>query len=436
MIARRSAGTSFHGPRVPTDWADIAGTDRIVPDVTASSLAPVDADPDLDFLRSSAPPATPADPDPIPIVDLFSGCGGLTIGAIEGARRMGRRAELMLAVDLAPEPLAVLRATYGIDESCTRRLDLSVVLGALSEPIRLSERELFGPVPEGCILVAGPPCQGHSTLNNHTRHDDPRNDLYLAVARAARLLQPRAVIIENVSGVGRDRRRAAARCAAALEEMGYEVTARRVNLHEWGVPQTRIRHVLVALRGRRFTWDAVAQAPLRDVRWAISDLLDIEPEGVWDIASTPSPENRERIAWLFRNGKHDLPNELRPPCHRGHHSYVSMYGRLYWDRPAQTVTTGFQSMGQGRFVHPARPRTLTPHEAARLQFLPDFVQWSEGGSRSALARMIGNAAPPALTMRIIQAILREEAGDAAAAPPDLRIGTPLEEKENGLAARG
>jgi DNA mismatch endonuclease (patch repair protein) len=82
-----------------------------------------------------------------------------------------------------------------------------------------------------------------------------------------------------------------------------------------------------------------------------------------------------------------------------------MYGRLAWDEPAQTVTTGFGSMGQGRYVHPARKRTLTPHEAARLQMLPDFYDFDGVQTRTALATMIGNAVPPVLAMAIGEALL-------------------------------
>jgi DNA (cytosine-5)-methyltransferase 1 len=55
-------------------------------------------------------------------------------------------------------------------------------------------------------------------------------------------------------------------------------------------------------------------------------------------------------------------------------------------------------MGQGRYVHPRRHRTLTPREAARLQFFPDFFDFSVVPERSAWSQMIGNAVPPKLTM--------------------------------------
>ena len=267
---------------------------------------------------------------------------------------------------------------------------------------------LFADVPDDALLVSGPPCQGHSALNNHTRHDDDRNDLYLAVARAAALLSPKAILIENVRGVESDRRGVVAQCATALRALGYHVTAGGVDLHKIGVPQTRIRHVLVATQSAKFEWDLPAVSG-RTVAWAISDLLGSENGSLVDSASHPNEVNRRRIEWLFKEDQYNLPSHLRPDCHRlTNHSYVSMYGRLRWDKPAQTITSGYGSMGQGRFVHPKRPRTLTPHEAARLQFLPDYLRLSEIPHRSALAKMIGNAAPPALTIAVVQALLAQD----------------------------
>jgi DNA (cytosine-5)-methyltransferase 1 len=364
------------------------------------------ADIDVEYLRYKETPAQAADASAIAIVDLFAGCGGLTLGALEGARRSQRRARLALAVDDDRVPLAVLQETLSDPDARYSSSDLAEVLAPLGKRIRASERALFGGIPSGSLLLAGPPCQGHSPLNNHTRHDDPRNDLYLAVARAARLLEPRAIVVENVSSVSSDRRSAMSMCAAALEKLGYAVTSRRVDLHRIGVPQSRVRHVLVATLSTCLAWD-LQEAPGRDVRWAIEDLLEQEGETAFDMASIPKPINRKRIAWLFARQAFDLPNYMRPDCHSNGHSYPSMYGRLRWDAPAQTVTSGFGSMGQGRYVHPLRPRTLTPHEAARLQFLPDFVRFDQIDKRTALSRAIGNAAPPRLTITVIQALVRQ-----------------------------
>jgi DNA (cytosine-5)-methyltransferase 1 len=109
-----------------------------------------------------------------------------------------------------------------------------------------------------------------------------------------------------------------------------------------------------------------------------------------------SAENLARARFLLTTGLVDLPNSLRPACQRVDHKYKSMYGRLSWDRPAQTMTTGFGSPGQGRYLHPSKPRTLTPHEAARIQFFPDWYDFSAIQHRNHLARAIGNAVPPKL----------------------------------------
>jgi site-specific DNA-cytosine methylase len=97
-----------------------------------------------------------------------------------------------------------------------------------------------------------------------------------------------------------------------------------------------------------------------------------------DVPSCASSENRARMKWLMENDAYDLPNRLRPPCHQGDPSYVSMYGRLKWGEPAQTIASGFGSLGQGWFMHPSIPRTLTPHEAARLQGFPDYFTFDFG----------------------------------------------------------
>ena len=125
--------------------------------------------------------------------------------------------------------------------------------------------------------------------------------------------------------------------------------------------------------------------------------------------SRPTAENAKRIQYLFDNDIHDLPNSLRPSCHRDkQHAYISMYGRMHWDKPAQTLTSGFGSMGQGRFVHPTRPRLITPHEAARLQGFPDFFDFTVVDSVTALREMIANAVPPPLTLAFVAEFIRQK----------------------------
>jgi DNA (cytosine-5)-methyltransferase 1 len=213
------------------------------------------------------------------------------------------------------------------------------------------------------------------------------------------------VLVENVPAVLKDKNAVVVTAKTALRSAGFVVADTVVELVGLGVPQRRRRHILLAARGDVLDpvgaledlGLACAAHPERSVRWAIGDLLQTRPDDEYDRSSSPSAANRARMDWLFTNNAYDLPNQERPPCHRDRdHSYVSMYGRLRWNAPAQTITTGFGSMGQGRFVHPSRRRTLTPHEAARLQTFPDYFSFRKARTRSALTRMIGNAVPPLL----------------------------------------
>lgn len=368
------------------------------------------------FLRRSDRPNWELGIESLRFADLFCGCGSLGLGVLEAARALHMRGELRLAADVDLDPLRVLRASLGVEARTAARLNLTRHVRAdPAAAMSASERQLAARIgPALRIVVAGPPCQGHSALNNHSRHDDVRNHLYLRVVRFAALTEPDYVLIENVASIEHDKRRSVERAIEGLLELGYRVDEGLVDLNLFGVPQLRRRHVLVACAPhvRALAVNdvtaahAVEDRDARTLSWAIDD-LELVPGGQpFDRASVPSPDNAGRIAWLHDHDEDDLPNPLRPPCHQGSHTYKSMYGRLRWDRPAQTITSGYGSMGQGRYVHPRQRRTLTPHEAARLQLIPDFFDFSPANFRGAWAQMIGNAAPWKLAYAFALEMLR------------------------------
>ncbi|MEW6637206.1 MAG: DNA cytosine methyltransferase, partial [Actinomycetota bacterium] len=342
-------------------------------------------------MKSTVRPPYEQGDDNVTIVDLFSGCGGMALGIAHAAYLGGRGIRIPLAIDCDEAAVEVFldnfpRAGCVPDDVC------DWFAPAFDDPLTTMEQKAKARVgPDVDFLVGGPPCQGNSNLNNHTRRKDPRNALYARMARAARVLEPRIIVIENVPHVVNDHGGVVEATREALERDGYEVEDAILKLWHMGLPQLRKRHVMLASRDDEFVpkdilgnlLQEVSGLGVRDVSWAISDLMDIAAESGFDRASNPSRDNARRIRWLFENDAYDLPNHLRPPCHRnGEHTYRSIYGRLRWDRPAQTITTGFNSMGQGRNVHPARRRTITPHEAARLQFLPDFFSFAAVDTRS------------------------------------------------------
>lgn len=355
------------------------------------------------WLRASTPPQGPTGGKPLRIADLFSGCGGLSVGAAEACRALSIPPRFALASDLYQPALDVychnLRPAHAIAAPIEAHID-----GSLGAGLTHAERTLRRRVGSVDLVISGPPCQGHSDLNNHTRRVDPKNQLVLRVARFAEVFEPEHVLVENVQGIRHDRLGALSRAKEWLGRLGYQVTDAVISAEAVGVPQRRRRYFLFASRSPIRPLDRLAShfsTGATTMRWAIGDLHRAPASTDFDRPSTPTPVNRKRIDYLFDHALYDLPDHQRPDCHAdGGHTYKAVYGRLRWDEPAPTITTGFGCMGQGRFVHPAGRRTLTPHEAARLQFLPDFFDFGQR-RRGEYQQLIGNAVPPKLSYAVL-----------------------------------
>jgi len=351
--------------------------------------------------------------DPVRLIDLFAGCGGLSLGFAQAAFEARRGLEVRLAVDFEPLATEVYSRNFPTSGSVATAPVEAFFDGELGDPLTLAEVRTRAAVGVVDVLVGGPPCQGHSNLNNHTRRIDGKNALYLRMARAAEVLKPRLLLIENVPSVVRDRHDSEGvveRTNKHLRFLGYRTADAVVSLADLGVAQTRRRHILIATAEDEpdpgtILELATGEREEHDLAWAIGDLVDVPEDGLFNRRPRPTPANLARMQYLLDNDLYDLPNDLRPDCHKGDHSYRSMYGRLRWDGPAQTITSGYGSIGQGRYMHPSEPRALTAHEAARIQGFPDYFDFSACPTRSALATMIGNAVPPQLGKAVMGAYL-------------------------------
>lgn len=361
-------------------------------------------------LAISERPSFETSVDPLTVVDLFAGCGGLSLGVAQAAQDLGRGLDVRLAVEFNQSPADVYRANFPNARAVMIEDITNLLSSELDQPLSKVEKEMRKSVGELDVLVGGPPCQGHSNLNNHTRRDDPKNALYAIMARAARVFSPGVIVVENVPAVLNDKYKgmnAVSVVRERLTALGYDVSDRVVSLYELGVPQKRKRHILLATRtGKKTPREILDQlststAETVDLEWAIGDLVEVAGDDLFDCPPTPSADNLKRMQYLLTKGEYDLPNHLRPKCHQGKHSYKSMYGRLAWNQPAQTITSGFGSIGQGRYMHPDLSRALTPHEAARIQGFPDYFDFGKATTRSALATMIGNAVPPQLSRQLL-----------------------------------
>ena len=382
------------------------------------------------YLRGDRDPIQ-VDAQPVRFVDLYSSVGGLSLGAVEAIQALGMRPVPLLAVDVDGEALKTyrrnLRPREVVHESVRSLVDFRVLgrgPGATFayEPT-LRDSQLAAHTGRVDLILAGPPCQGHSTLNNHSRGNDPKNLLYLTVPAIAVALKAEHVVIENVPNVVNDQSAVVETTQALLHDAGYRISAAVLAADQLGWPQTRKRYFLIASRGGApLDLGVLAEKVSRDalpVSWILQDSLEKEmsPEDLmWSVPAL-SRDNQRRIDHLFDNDLFDLPNAERPDCHKDGTTYGAVYGRMHWDRPAPTITTGFLTPGRGRFTHPRLRRVLTPREAARIQGFPDWFKMigeNPGSvSRADLSKWIGDAVPTILGYTATIAALAGATGNHA-----------------------
>lgn len=268
--------------------------------------------------------------------------------------------------------------------------------------IRKGQLDLLG----GC-----PPCQGFSTLrtyNGGRRNADPQNDLIFEFLRLVKALKPKRIMLENVPALLRSRR--LMRFVKVLKSLKYVVEVKVLNVADYAVPQRRRRVVLLASRvsGVRF---ATQIKKHRTVRETISGMLAVGRSGdpLHDIRSKRAPHVKEIIRAIPRNGgsRRSLPKRLVLKCHQKSDGFKDVYGRMKWDEPSPTITTGCFNPSKGRFLHPEHDRAISMREAALLQSFPRSYKFPENIGKITAAKLIGNALPPEFIRRHTRQLLSE-----------------------------
>ena len=270
----------------------------------------------------------------------------------------------------------------------------------------------IGPVD---LLIVCAPCQPFSSQNRAHKDAliiDDRARLLLQCVKFAQTLKPEVLLFENVSGL------AAPHNNFLLQQLKSELAAegyllsepRRIDAADLGVPQRRVRCVMVAGRSPeaigRFEKAALEPASMT-VREAIGHLpaLNSGERSETDqlhFARTHQDIVLKRLRYIGKNGgsRSDLPKFLQLACHMGRTtSFSDVYGRMQWDDVAPTLTTGCTDVTRGRYAHPEQDRAITLREAALLQTFPPKYRFH--GNASQIARQIGNAVP----VRMLEALM-------------------------------
>jgi DNA (cytosine-5)-methyltransferase 1 len=365
-------------------------------------------------------------PQPLTVLSLFSGCGGLDLGFVRAGFEIAR------AYDNWAPAVATYRANAHLLGGEAELRNLSLSEG------HVDLREL----PQCDVVIGGPPCQGFSFAGKQFL-DDPRNELYRDFVKIVDFTRPRAFLMENVRGM---EAMALEQVCDAFASIGYEVTVDRAEATRFGIAQRRERLFIVGIRsdlaiafipptemlGPLFggmsdvsLLSAIADLPkpqeIHEERQLITGHL---PPHLRNHAYRPLPRAVQAFVRHIPNGGcfRDAPRATLPKRLQSILDNPSRYRspRLFPKpdpyAPAQTVPADTNpSLGgvlapdlmyvadtatpvdvksctqAGVYTSPRPSRRITPREAARLQSFPDDFVFE--GSLTSQYRQIGNAVP-------------------------------------------
>ena len=331
----------------------------------------------------------------IACIDLFCGAGGLTRGLLDAGIHVVR------GVDTD----GTARETYERNNQGAEFMQADIRTVTPSDIMDSVDRG-------GGLLLAGcAPCQPFSRHAPKGTADE-RRSLIECVGSLVEHILPDFVLVENVPGF-RDGNQYRTAFLRMLDDNGYRVDDDVVDAKDYGVPQTRMRYVLLA--SRRGPISIPKGSGMRStVRDAISKFPTIEAgrqdPGVSNHAAPSLSERlleRLRLTPLDGGSRRHTPRRLWTGCHLNHTGHTDTYGRMRWDAPAPTLTCRCTSLSNGRFGHPEQHRAISVREAAAIQsFENDYVFYSH---MSRNAAHIGNAVPPRLAKALGDAIVRHAA---------------------------
>lgn len=253
------------------------------------------------------------------------------------------------------------------------------------------------------LIIAGPPCQGFSTLGKRDKKD-ARNKLSFLLLDWAKLSRAKVVVVENVPQF-----LASPYCRTLIKDfsaLGFECVSWVLNASDYGAAQHRKRSFTV------FSRIGLPEEPKRarskrvveDAFEGLSRVADVE--GMHS-SQKLSELALERIKLIPENGsKIDLMKIAPHICPASWFvmgsQAVDVWGRMNYKEPSNTVRCCFWNPSKGRYIHPTENRVITLREGARLQGVPD--KWEFCGSRSSIARQIGNGVPIPLAQAVAKSV--------------------------------
>ena len=375
-------------------------------------------------------------------LDLFSGCGGLSLGMSLAKNSNGNSIETACAIDIWEIACKTFEHNLGLKPICE----------PIDDDLIRHQNKINGPFD---IVVGGPPCQGFSSAGKRALDDD-RNKLVLAFLRAIEITNPKVFVMENVTGFKTFQNgKIHKEVVNFAKRLGYQVRSAIVLASLSGVPQRRKRFLLVGSKVGTFKFPGEIELPNDEnlfdsnefslerffiqkpedgkEKWTFNDATSDLPslkagEKLEKYKSAPKNdlqkyfrEGSEKPLDHFAVGHRDyfiellsyipqgksaldpevqklIPKKLRPTS-----GFKNSYQRIIGDAPSPTITRNFTTPSSANCIHPSQDRALSIREGARCQSFPDWFYFL--GTTDEKRLQIGNAVPPLLGKAIGESIL-------------------------------
>ena len=346
--------------------------------------------------------------NPIQLLDLFCGAGGTSLG-FASLNKIIPAFDLLGGCDINAVSAKTYAHNYGTPLLCEDITELAYENGKLEALL-----DCIGYCKDKpTVLIGCAPCQGFSShrKKHWCEEEDTRNSLVFAFAKIVEKIKPDIIIMENVPEFLSKRYWNYFFTAKQhFEYCGYTVKQNIYNAAAFGVPQERFRAILIGMKkGFLLPSGYLQSGQYKTVRDAIGTLAPVSA-GVQSLEDCmhKSAAHKESTLEVIRKVPKDggnRPAGIGPACLEKTSGFSDVYGRLYWDRPAITITHYARNPASGRYIHPEQDRGLTAREAARLQSFPDDFVFQ--GNFDDMYRQIGEAVPPQLAAALAAHILVE-----------------------------
>lgn len=367
------------------------------------------------------------------MIDLFAGCGGLSMG-LEHA---GFKATF--ANEINPICADTYKFNINIDESNVYVCDIDDFLKEIE-----CKKINFGEID---LVSGGPPCQGFSMANRQRIIDDPRNILYKSYLKFLEIVNPKFFIMENVKGMTN-------KIDEIFEDFHqilgdeYDISHRLLNAKNYGVPQNRERLFIIGNRIGVNSDEIFRNIENRNYPNYVLEnaIADLPPLGINKFKNKSSIENddvgytkrfyvypQSEFCEYINNGKiisqvynhknrynnerdiniytrlpqganslHESIEDIMPYKSRNH-IFKDKYFKLKMSEVCKTITSHMK-FDCNMYIHPTQPRGLSAREAARVQTFPDDFVFT--GSQNSWYLQIGNAVPVKLAKVIGEEIIK------------------------------